>query len=135
MSASSGPIRPRHRIVTAAFTLLLLFAACGDGDGSSNNGGHGNSGPKNGTLEEACQQYCAAAAELGCPDDQPRAQCIDACIDLADVFEGCGDEWRDLNYCMADAPLFCERGTAAVKVADCPEVEDFDACVQRATGS
>jgi hypothetical protein len=128
VSRPNGGRDARRLPLLLCVLLGSLGAGCGDGDdGSDGNTRHED--PDLGTLEDACDQYCEAAAELGCPDDVEEAQCRTSCVGFPEIFGGCEKEWMALNYCMAEAPLFCERGMAAVRIAECPEAELFDRCL------
>jgi len=109
---------------------LAAAAGCGgeDGGGGTEAGGDYTSV----TLEQACATSCEAQAATNCPGVYSPAQCADFCLTMAEQFPGCGDAWRNINACMAESPLFCDRvnGGAAVSSDDCgPEIEALATCM------
>ena len=84
------------------------------------------------TLDEACAASCQAQAATNCQGVYPPAQCTDFCIQFVDTFPECTDAWRDINACMAGAPLHCDQvnGGAAVSSEDCgPEIDAISTCM------
>jgi hypothetical protein len=109
--------------------LLALAVGCGDDDD-----GAGNNRARpwlTMTLEEACAAACDAEAATNCPGVLLPARCTDFCIGLTESMPGCTEAWKNLNGCMSQAPLACDRvnGGAAVSDVDCgPEIDAFGTC-------
>jgi hypothetical protein len=122
------------RIAPTLVALLALVAGCpvnSGGDdtpgGGAGTGEHTHDGV---TLQEACAASCQAQAATNCPGVLSVPDCTEYCLELQGTLH-CPDAWRDLNACMAEAPLACDRvnGGAMVSSKDCgPELDAFGQC-------
>ncbi|MDF2691887.1 MAG: hypothetical protein K0S65_270 [Labilithrix sp.] len=113
----------------ATSTLCALVLGCDGGSGSSEPADRANNpASKPASAADVCDASCTAQTRLGCRTDLGYSACYDACID----FSTCSEEFQDLNWCMANAPLFCDaQGYAAVKAEDCgPEIDRFGKCLE-----
>jgi hypothetical protein len=117
----------------ARFLALLagigLAVGCGDSDDD------GPAQPRNTdmSLDEACAASCTAQARTYCPDVLPPGQCTDLCISFPERLPACAQAWTNINACMANAPLFCDRvnGGAAVRSEHCAsEIDQMATCMQ-----
>ena len=83
------------------------------------------------SLEQACAASCNAQAATNCPGVFPPGECTNDCIGIAGDIPSCAGPWKDLNACMATAPLTCDRvnGGASVSSKDCgPQIDAFAKC-------
>jgi hypothetical protein len=112
-------------IHTPSLTLLiaLSFAAgCGGSDDEPQ--------PPDLTLEQACSASCDAQVNTKCPNVPRAGECIDGCVEIPARLPQCDVAWKNLNACMARAPLYCDvNGQAAVSSQHCgTELEAMMAC-------
>ena len=112
-----------------ALVCIVFTGACGGSDDDDSKAPRNT----NMSLAEACAASCIAQAETNCPDVFPPGQCTDLCISFPERLPACTQAWININACMANAPLFCDRvnGGAAVSSKDCgPEIEAISTCTR-----
>jgi hypothetical protein len=114
---------------TQSLTLLiaLSFAAgCGGSDDEPRASGNTDL-----TLEQACSASCDAQVRTKCPNVPRAGECIDGCIEIPGRLPQCDVAWKNLNACMARAPLFCDaNGQAAVSSQHCgTELDAMKECM------
>ena len=117
--------RPLGAASSAAVPICLLFVAgCGSDDDNK------PSANTDLTLEQACSASCDAQVAKKCPRMPPAGQCIDECVAVPTNLPQCDIAWKNINACMARAPLYCDsNGRAAVSSEHCgAEIEAMQAC-------
>jgi hypothetical protein len=89
------------------------------------------------TLEEACEEYCAAAEQSACGEGVP-AECGGGCSQLRTQLEqvgygDCIEEYTDALDCAADGSFTCYEGFPVANGEGCTqEALDLSACIQAA---
>jgi hypothetical protein len=114
-----------------SLAAALATSACSD-DGGNNTSGSGGTGASTLTLEQACADSCEAQARTNCPGVFPVSQCTQYCIDFREQFPSCAGQWRDINACMATAPLQCDtvNGGASVSSTYCgAQINGLNSCM------
>jgi hypothetical protein len=79
------------------------------------------------TTARPCREYCAAALEEGCTEDEE--ECVDQCLDDRKQMESsCTHRWDRLLDCWADR-MNCEQGRPALLGCE-EEAADTADCIQ-----